>query len=97
MTKPTSTRAMAGQNLIVASVNTALTRRLIALECELATQASFEFTLDGHPVGASSMTQALMKSQYTLSVARLSWATSSSNAQYSLNGADLVRPPSTVG
>jgi len=38
MTKPTSTRAMAGQNLIVASVNTALTRRLIALECELATQ-----------------------------------------------------------
>jgi hypothetical protein len=50
MTKPTSTRAMAGQNLIVASVNTALTRRLIALECELATQASFEFTLDGHPV-----------------------------------------------
>jgi hypothetical protein len=52
MTKPTSTRAMAGQNLIVASVNTALTRRLIALECELATQASFEFTLDGHPVSA---------------------------------------------
>jgi hypothetical protein len=50
MTKPTSARAMAGQNLIVASVNTALTRRLIALECELATQASFEFTLDGHPV-----------------------------------------------
>jgi hypothetical protein len=50
MTKPTSARAMAGQNLIVASVNTALTRRLIALECELATQAKFEFTLDGHPV-----------------------------------------------
>jgi hypothetical protein len=36
MTKPTSARAMAEQNLIVASVNTALTRRLIALECELA-------------------------------------------------------------
>jgi len=50
MTKPTSARAIAGQNLIVASVNTALTRRLIALECELATQAKFEFTLDGHPV-----------------------------------------------
>jgi hypothetical protein len=50
MTKPTSARAMAGQNLLVAAVNTALTRRLIALECELATQASFEFTLDGHPV-----------------------------------------------
>jgi hypothetical protein len=50
MTKPTSARAMAGQNLIVASVNTALTRRLIALECELATQAKFEFTLDGRPV-----------------------------------------------
>jgi hypothetical protein len=52
MTKPTSARAMAGQNLLVAAVNTALTRRLIALECELATQASFEFTLDGHPVTA---------------------------------------------
>ena len=45
-------KRLAGQNLIVASVNTALTRRLIALECELATQASFEFTLDGHPVTA---------------------------------------------
>ncbi len=45
-----STRAIAGQNLIVAAVNEALTRRLITLECELATQATFEFTLAGHPV-----------------------------------------------
>jgi hypothetical protein len=50
MIKHESTRAIARQNLLVAAVNVALTRRLIALECELATQASFEFTLDGHPV-----------------------------------------------
>jgi hypothetical protein len=50
MTKPKGTRAMAKQNLLVAAIHVALTRRLIALECELVTPATFEFMLDGYPV-----------------------------------------------
>jgi hypothetical protein len=45
-----STRAKARQNLLVASINTALERGLITLECEPFESATFEFELAGLPV-----------------------------------------------
>jgi hypothetical protein len=48
-----SHRATVRQNLLVATVNTALERGLIALECEPVTSAVFEFNVETYPVIAS--------------------------------------------
>jgi uncharacterized protein YndB with AHSA1/START domain len=47
-----STRTTARQNLVVASINTALERGLITLECEPFKPATFEFNLGPYPVVA---------------------------------------------
>jgi hypothetical protein len=43
-----STRAIARQNLLVATINTALERGLITLECEPVASAVFEFIIGPH-------------------------------------------------
>jgi hypothetical protein len=45
-----NSRTKARQNLLVASVNTALERGLITLECEPVTSTKFEFNIGPHPV-----------------------------------------------
>jgi len=43
-------RAKSRQNLLVAALNVAIERKLIALECELVTKATYEFALAGLPI-----------------------------------------------
>lgn len=45
-----SIRAIARQNLLVATINTALERQLITLECKPFESTTFEFELAGMPV-----------------------------------------------
>ena len=47
---PTSIRGKARQNLLVATVNVALERQLITLDCQPFKAARFEFELAGLPV-----------------------------------------------
>ena len=47
---PTSIRGTARQNLLVATVNVALERQLITLDCQPFKAARFEFKLAGLPV-----------------------------------------------
>ena len=47
---PTSIRGTARQNLLVATVNVALERQLITLDCQPFKAARFEFELAGLPV-----------------------------------------------
>lgn len=47
---PTSIRGTARQNLLVATVNVALERQLITLDCQPFQAARFEFELAGLPV-----------------------------------------------
>jgi hypothetical protein len=46
----TSLKAKARQNLLVATVNAALEQGLITLDCAPVSSATFEFTINGHPV-----------------------------------------------
>jgi hypothetical protein len=46
-------RAVAKQNLLVATVNTALERGLITLECRPVASVAFEFNIEMYPVVAS--------------------------------------------
>jgi hypothetical protein len=48
-----STRTIAKQNLLVASVNAALERHLLTLECEPVASAVFEFNIGPYPVIAA--------------------------------------------
>ena len=51
---PTSIRGKARQNLLVATVNVAVERQLITLDCQPFKAARFEFELAGLPVLATS-------------------------------------------